>query len=984
MEHHELAESYLKYLVEKGMHERYDARCGGIPQEVIGRVNMEYETIIPNRFTDYILMIWDIHDFCRSPKRVMAFCSQKGITPPPDGIIPLGPGRGSAGGSMVCYCLGITQCDPILFGLFFERFLNSERIAYPDIDFDISQKYRHIGIAYIADTYGEDHVAQIITYGTLSKLMVIHDVLQAANVSNTQINEVKRTIPDDPAIELEDVIDDEKFLSAMQGLYFPDTQITVDVTNVSRIIETGKLSDENMALAMQVATGAQKSVQMTIKSTWTWEKALEIMRRLEGLNKNESTHAAGVVVSPVPLAENVPLMRKGGTGGLACQYDMRMLEALGYLKMDALGLRTVDVNHNAGNLVRKWYDENYSFETLRYDDAEAIKLIKDGDNNGIFQIEGTGFTQMMQALNIGGEEAPRFQDVDESKLSTIERLRGAEIRDFMWISAGLALYRPGPLDAIIEGKSMVQHLIDRKAGIEPTVYLFPEEKRYLEETYGVLVYQEQVMARVRQMTGCSYGRADILRKAMGKKDPILMKEQMDWFIENAMAYDFTDDNKFTDLAHKKRIVDRAADEIDKFARYGFNKAHTVEYAHIAYENAFYKAHYPDCFYAAMLNSINDKPDKQTLMIKDMIDHDVELLPPDINESTYEFNVTSPMTIRFGLGAIKQLGERACEAIMNDKAERGDYGCVEEFRIRIPAAMLNKVVMENLAKCGAFDTLLKNGCSDIEFDNRASLVATIPNICEALNKLRRKKNAKSEAPTADEALDKWENGAGSYDVVKAEDDPIQYSIWEKEILKYYISAHPIDKYEDEIRRWGAIQNMPEEEFGQEVYVAGFVESVHETVIKKEGRNKGKKMGFVTIGTAYRTYEGTMFPGIYESCLPYLEPNTPVVMKGKRNEFKGKITLQTEYVRRMTNEGIRDCPEVHIRVDKNNLIGILQLKQAIDQFPGITKVYLHTILDGDDISIELGQQVALNDYVIGVAEQIGKLGYKEDAMDAILND
>lgn len=983
MEHHELAENYLKYLVEQGMHKRYDERCGGVPQEVIDRINMEYDVIIPNRFTDYILMIWDIHNFCRTPKRVREFCNRKGITPPPDGIIPLGPGRGSAGGSMVCYCLGITQCDPILFGLFFERFLNSERIAYPDIDFDISQKYRHIGIAYIADTYGEEHVAQIITYGTLSKLMVIHDVLQTANVPNTMINMVKSTIPDDPAIELADVVDDEKFLDAMKAIEFPDTQITVDTTNVQRILSTGKLTKENEELAMQVFLGKQKSVQMTIKSTWTWQKALEIMRRLEGLNKNESIHAAGVVVAPVVLAENVPLMRKGGTGGLACQYDMRMLEALGYLKMDALGLRTVDVNHNAGNLVRKWYDKDYNFYNLRYDDKEAIKLIRDGDNNGIFQIEGTGFTQMMQSLNIGGEEAPRFQDRDESKLSTIERLRGMEIQDFMWISAGLALYRPGPLDAIIEGKSMVQHLIDRKAGTEPTVYLFPEEKRYLEETYGVLVYQEQVMARVRQMTGCSYGRADILRKAMGKKDPVLMKEQMDWFIENAISYDFTEDAKFTDLAYKKRIVDRAADEIEKFARYGFNKAHTVEYAHIAYENAYLKAHYPDCFYAAMLNSINDKPDKQTLMIKDMIDHDIKLLPPDINESSYEFNVTNPRVVRFGLGAIKQFGEKACEFVMQDKEEHGEYGCVEEFRIRIPAGTLNKTVMENLAKCGAFDTLLHNNCSDTQFDCRATLVASMPNICEALNKLRRKKNAKSEAPTADEALEKWENGAGSFVVVQGEDDPIQYSIWEKEILKYYISAHPIDKYEAEIRRWGAIQNTPEEEFGQEVYVAGFVEGVHETVIKKEGRNKGKKMGFVTIGTAYRTYEGTMFPGIYESCLPYLKPNEPVVMKGKRNEFKGKITLQTEYIRSMKNEGIRDCPEVHIRIDKDNMIGILQLKQAIDQFPGITKVYLHTIVDNDDVCIELGQQIALNDYIIGIAEQIGKLGYKEDAMDAEFN-
>ena len=979
VEHHELAEAYLRKLVEEGMHKRYDERCGGIPQEVIDRVEMEYQTIIPNRFTDYILMIWDIHNFCRTPDRVRKFCKRKGLTPPPDGIIPLGPGRGSAGGSMVCYCLGITQCDPILFGLFFERFLNSERIAYPDIDFDISQKYRHIGIAYIADTYGEDHVAQIITYGTLSKLMVIHDVLQAANVPNTVINAVKATIPDDPAVELADVVDDAKFLEAMQAIQFPDTTVTVDRSNVERMLKTGKLSAENRQIAMEIFMGTKKSANITIKSTWTWEKALMIMRRLEGLNKNESTHAAGVVVAPVVLEENVPLMRKGGTGSLACQYDMRSLEALGYLKMDALGLRTVDVNHDAGNLVRKWYDPNYRFENLPYNDKEAIALINSGDNNGIFQIEGTGITQMMQDLDIGGFETPRFEDRDESKLSTIERIRGMEIQDFMWISAGIALYRPGPLDAVIEGKTMVQHLIDRKAGREPVTYLFPEEKMYLEETYGILVYQEQVMSRVRQMTGCSYGRADILRKAMGKKDPVLMKEQMDWFKENAMKHVFSEDPRYEDIEYKTKIVERAADEIDKFARYGFNKAHTVEYGHIAYENAYYKAHYPDCFYTAILNSLNDKPDKQTLMIKDMINHDIQLLPPDINESDVDFVVTSPNIVRFGLGAIKQFGEKACNFVIDDRTRLGQYGCVEEFRIRIPSTILNKTVMTNLAKCGAFDSMLQNNSSDVQFDCRATLVETVPALCESLNKLRRKKNAKSEAPSVDEALTKWENGAGSYVITKGEHDPIQYSIWEKEILKYYISAHPIDKYEAEIRRWGAIENTDDDLLPNEMYIAGFIEGCHETVIKKEGRNKGKKMGFVTIGTAYRTYEGTMFPGIYESCLPYIKPNEPVVMKGRRNEYKGNVTIQVEYIRSMKNEGVRDCPEVHIRLNNpDDVLAMMHMRELFDKYFGATKVYIHTLDGLEDISVELGQTIALNDYIIDYLESVATVGYKEQVV------
>lgn len=975
--HDKLAEKYLKYLVIEGAHKRYGET---IPQEVLDRLDIEYDVIIPNKFVDYILMIWDIHAFCRDKDRIMKFCLKHGIEAPSgDGTIALGPGRGSAGGSLVCYCLGITQCDPLLFGLFFERFLNPERIAYPDIDFDVSQKYRHIVIAYIADIYGIEHMAQIITYGTLSKNTVLEEVLKAANVPRTVINAVKKTIPDDPSIELSDLLDDDKFMTAIKNIEFPSVPYTVTPQNVSDILEYGKLNGDQHEKAMMVFTGIIPSCELVIQSTWTWEKALNYMLKLEGMQKHESTHAAGVVVAPVQLETNVPLFRKSGTGGIACQYEAKFLEAIGYLKMDVLGLRTVDVNHDAEQLVRELYDPNFDLYKIPYNDEDAIKLINDADTIGIFQIEGTGFTQMMQSLDIGGYETPRYTDRDESALTFIEKLRGLEIAQFMWISAGLALYRPGPLDAVIEGKTMVQHLIDRKAGREPIVYLFPEEKNYLEETYGVLVYQEQVMSRVRQMTGCSYGRADILRKAMGKKDPVLMKEQMDWFRENAMTYDFSTSELFKDIEHKQRIVDRACDEIEKFARYGFNKAHTVEYAHICYHNAYLKVHYPECFYCAILNSLTDKPDKQTLIIRDMMNHGINLLPPDINQSDIDFVVVDKNTLRFGLGAIKQFGKSA-SVVLQDRRERGEYGSVDEFRIRISAKDLNKTVVENLAKCGAFDSLLKNNSSDIEFDCRATLVATVPALCESLNKLRRKKPKSDYAPTVDEALTNWENGAGSYKVTRAEDDPIQYSIWEKEILKYYISAHPIDRYVDEIRRWGAIENLEYEDMPDVVYIAGFIEGCHETVIKKEGRNKGKKMGFVTIGTAYRTYEATMFPGIYESCLPYIKDGNPVVMKCKRDFYKDAVTLQCEYIRNMTNEGIRDCPECHIRLNNpDDIFSQMELKRIFDQHFGNTKVFIHIIEGYNDITIQLNQTIALNDYVINYIESIGKLGYKETLID-----
>lgn len=976
MTHSEEAEKYLKYLVTNGAHERYGEN---IPQDVLDRIDIEYDVIIPNKFVDYILMIWDIHSFCRDEDRVAEFCHKVGLASPSgDGTIPLGPGRGSAGGSMVCYCIGITQCDPLLFGLFFERFLNPERIAYPDIDFDVSQRYRHICIAYIADTYGEKYVSQIITYGTLSKKTVLRDVLVSANVPNSVINEVKKTIPDDPTINLLDMVKDEKFIKAMQSIQFPDNTIDVNKSNVHRILDIGNVDDTNREICQKIFMGMIPSAQLNIKTTWTWEKALEIMLRLEGLNRNESTHAAGVVVAPVELECNVPLMKKETDSNAVCQYDMRSLEAIGYLKMDALGLRTVDVNHDAEMLVRKWYDKDFKMSEVGYDDADAIKLINEGDTIGIFQIESTGFTQMMKDLDIGGTEVQRFSDRKEELLSTIERERGLEISDFMWISAGLALYRPGPLDAVIEGKTMVQHLIDRKSGKEPVVYLFPEEKQYLEETYGVLVYQEQVMSRVRQMTGCTYGRADILRKAMGKKDPILMNEQMNWFKKAAMEHNFSNNDIFNDIGHKQRIVDRAADEIEKFARYGFNKAHTVEYAIICYCNAYYKSHYPDCFYTALLNSLTDKPDRQTIVIRDMLNHDITLLPPDINESDVDFVMKDRNVLRFGLGSIKQFG-KSSSIVMKDRTENGAYGSVEEFRIRISASDLNKTVIENLAKCGAFDSLLDNNSSNTIFDSRATLVETIPALCTALNKLRRKKNKDTSAPTVDEALTRWENGAGTYKVTNGIHDLIQYSIWEKETLKYYISAHPIDEYYDEIRRWGAIQNCDDDLLPDEVYIAGFIEGCHETVIKKEGRNKGKKMGFVSIGTAYRMYEGTMFPGIYESCLPYIKSGNPVIMKGKRNVYKDNVTIQVEYIRNMINGGIRDCPECHIRLNNpDDVFAMMNMRRLFNEHYGSTKVYIHVYEGNNDVVVECGQTIALNDHIIDYIESVGRLGYKEGAL------
>lgn len=351
----------------------------------------------------------------------------------------------------------------------------------------------------------------------------------------------------------------------------------------------------------------------------------------------------------------------------------------------------------------------------------------------------------------------------------------------------------------------------------------------------------------------------------------------------------------------------------------------------------------------------------------MLKHNVKLLPPTVNISESEFTMTGDDTIRFGIHAIKNIGETAVNDILHGRDERGTYKSVAEFRARISSSNCTVVGMTNLAKCGAFDDILLP-----EFDCRATLVASMKNLCDNINKIKRKKSKLKPTPTVDEVLQKLPNV--SYEIIHEKDDPIQYASWEKEILKYYISAHPIDAYRDELRRWTSIEDTELEDLPDEFYVGGFVEACHETVIKKEGRNKGKKMGFITIGTQYRTYEATMFPGVYESCVPYITVGNPVVMKCKRGLYNEAISLQVVYIRNMSNNGIRDCPECHIRMDNPTYMEMIQLQSLFVQHPGNTKVIIHTMEGYNDMAIQCGQTIALNDHIIDYVESIANLSYK----------
>jgi len=361
-----------------------------------------------------------------------------------------------------------------------------------------------------------------------------------------------------------------------------------------------------------------------------------------------------------------------------------------------------------------------------------------------------------------------------------------------------------------------------------------------------------------------------------------------------------------------------------------------------------------------------------VVIRDMLKHGVNLLPPLINESGREFTMTDGDTVRFGLAAIKNVGAKALDVIVNERDIRGPFKCVEDFRLRVQATVCNVTAMTSLAKCGAFDVILHD--SLVDMGNRATLVASMKSICEAMGKITKKKNKNTPAPTVEQALTKFRSGVVTYAITPTDEDKIEYSIWEKDILKYYISAHPIDAYTDEMRRWTSIGDVEPDDLPNEFYIAGFFEGCHETIIKKEGRNKGKAMGFVTVGTQYRTYEATLFPGIYESCLPYMKSGNAVVLKGKRDNYKGKTTIQGIYMRHMMNSGIRDCPECHIRLYAPTMLELVTLKQMFDEHPGMTQVFMHIVDGYDDITIQCNGMIALNDRIINYCDTIGKISYK----------
>ena len=708
--------------------------------------------------------------------------------------IPVGPGRGSGAGSIVAYAIEITDIDPIKYGLIFERFLNPERISMPDFDIDFDYEKRQDVIDYVSDKYGHDHVSQIITFGTMSARMVIRDVARVLDISYAEADKLAKMIPNELHITIKKAMEQNKEL---KDLYEGNS----DIHNL-----------------------------------------LDIAMALEGLPRQASTHACGIIIAREPVVNYVPLYARDNI--ISTQYIMTTLEELGLLKMDFLGLRTLTVIRDSIDLVKQNKGIDVEFDK-DMNDPKVYKLWQDGDSVGIFQFESQGMTNFMKEL----------------KPDCLED-----------IIAGVSLYRPGPMDQI-------PRYIANKKDPDNAVYTHPSLKPILSVTYGCMVYQEQVMQIVRDLAGYSLGRADLVRRAMGKKKLDVMAKERENFVHGKL-----DENGNVEIPGCIRngidevSANKIFDEMAEFAKYAFNKSHAACYAVVAYRTAYLKAYYPAEFMAAMLNSFLGNLDKVPIYIDECRKKNIDILKPDINESFTRFTA-SGNSIRFGLGSIKNVGIAAVDSIVKEREENGKYKDFTDFCERIYGEAVNKKCIESLIKAGAFDNLGKT---------RSTLLASFENIidmiADANNKAFSGQVTMFDMGNNDDDLQKMKY---TYTELKEFTEKEMLSM-EKEMLGIYISGHPLEKYRKEIEELSTINIMEMKEAneaiqanektnivdGQRVKLVAII-----TKIKKKFTKTNKIMAFVTVEDLYGSCEVVVFESCYNTCQNVLLEENIVVIEGR---------------------------------------------------------------------------------------------------------
>ncbi len=807
---------YMRHLAFEGALRRYPV----LTPELEQRLEYELGIIDQMGFAGYFLIV---ADFTQQARRMG---------------IPVGPGRGSAAGSLVSYCLGITNIDPIKYDLLFERFLNPERVSMPDIDIDFCYERRNEIIRYVVDKYGEESVSQIITFGTMKARAAVRDVGRVMGLPYSEVDRLAKLVPETLGIELEQALHQEPALQEA---------ITAD-DRYRRLFEHAKV--------------------------------------LEGLARHASTHAAGVVITPGPLTDFVPLYR-GSRGEVTTQYSMTDVEHVGLLKVDFLGLRTLTVLHDAQQLVERGRGETIDLDELPLDDRATYELFSRGDTVGIFQFESSGMRDYLR------------------------KLRPTVFDDLVAMNA---LYRPGPL-----GSNMVDDFIDRKHGRKRPEYPHPALESILESTYGIIVYQEQVMRIASELAGFSLGEADLLRRAMGKKKAEVMEEQREKFMAGAGA-------RGVDRATAERVFELMA----FFAGYGFNKSHSAGYALVAYQTAWFKAHHPAEFMAATLSSEMSESDRVVILIEEARRLGLEVAPPDVNESEEKFSVTGRGVIRFGLGAVKNVGHGAIASILEARREGERFESLTGLLERTDLKSVNKRVLESLVAAGACDSL---------GGHRAQLIAALGRELEAAQKRQSEKEKGQVSmfePAGDGGAVLETHEAGLPDV--PEWGLHEMLTREKESLGFYVSGHPLERHRDEVNAFATARlgEMEGQADNSLVTVAGIV-----TGVNRKTDRKGNPFAFVTLEDFSGSAEMLVFSETYQQYSELIQADNMVLVKGQVSKREGdspKVRV-SEFIP-LDQVRSRLTRALHLLlVSDEGATSARQARAILDEHPGEVPVYIH---------------------------------------------
>ncbi len=769
----ENANQYLRESCEKKIIERYGKKT----PEISERLEKELSVIKGTGFAGYFLIVQDFVNWAKKND------------------IVVGPGRGSAAGSIVSYLLNITNIDPLKYELLFERFLGEDRINMPDIDLDFADKRRDEVIQYIEEKYGHDHVSQIITFGTMAARAAIRDVGRVLDCPYMFCDKLAKTIP--------------------------------------------------LGFTLDQALNHSQELKEIYSQEPHAQEIVKIAQKLEGVIRHASKHACGLLVTPLPLTEYVPVQYdiSGQEKIIISEYDMYAVESLGLLKVDLLGLKNLTIIETALDIIKHIHDQEIDINNIPLDDKKTFQIFQKAQTQGVFQLESAGMQKNLKKL-----KPTVFED----------------------IIAMVSLYRPGPME-------LIPDYIDRKHGLKQIKYLHPKLKPILEKTYGIAIYQEQILQIVRDLAGFSLSEADVLRKAVGKKISKLLQKQKEKFLNGCLK------NKIL-----KETAQKVFAFIEPFARYGFNRSHATCYATIAYQTAYLKAHYPTEFVAALLCSDQNNIDKITIEIRSAEEMGIEILPPNINESFKDFTVVDKGKIRFGLLAIKNVGRGISETIIRERKKNGNFQSLEDFLARIQSKDLNKKSLESLIKSGALDYLQERN-------------QMLENIETLLDFARKKQKDKENGQATLFSIIPTTTRTNGLTLKKS--DPAkrqQKLLWERELLGLFVSEHPLKEYEEILKKYAKpISEIGTQHYQTQIKVVGII-----TKIKKILTSKKEVMEFIKIEDPSGEIEIVVFPKILKANSEILEENKTISVTGTISRKDESLKIIAEKIREVQKEALED--------------------------------------------------------------------------------